>query len=204
MEILTFLVTPFATNCYVVKDEGEALVVDPGEATPALLASLDGCTVRAIVNTHGHCDHCGGNGALKEHTGAELLCHEADLLLLRALIQQGQMFGVPFPPSPDPDRFLSEGDQVEVGSLSLEVRHTPGHSPGHVVLVGQDFVLAGDVLFAGSIGRTDLLGGDHDELLASIRTKLLTLPDETTVYSGHGPVTSIGTERVGNPYLTNI
>ena len=204
MEILSFPVTPFMTNCFVLKADNEALVVDPGEATPALLDSIEGCAVRLIVNTHCHCDHCGGNRALVEKTGADLLCHEAELPLLRGLVQQGAMFGVPFGPSPDPTRFLSEGDTLKVGGVTLAVLHTPGHSPGHIVLVGDGFVVSGDVLFAGSIGRTDLPGGSYEELLDSIRTKLLPLPDDTRVYSGHGPTTTIGAERMHNPFLAGL
>jgi len=111
------------------------------------------------------------------------------------------MFGVPFPPSPDPDQYLEEGDVITVGSVSLKVLHTPGHSPGHIVLASDGFVIVGDVLFAGSIGRTDLPGGSYAQLLNSIRTKLLTLPDDTIVYCGHGPETTIGRERATNPFL---
>ncbi|MBN2310410.1 MAG: MBL fold metallo-hydrolase [Candidatus Hydrogenedentes bacterium] len=204
VQILTFPVTPFVSNCFVVKHEGEAVVIDPGEATPEVLAALRGADVRAIVNTHCHCDHCGGNGALKAETGADLVCHEAELPLLRTIEQQGVMFGVPFPPSPEPDRFLVEGDTVAVGNAEFRVLHVPGHSPGHIALVCDGIVVAGDVLFAGSIGRTDLPGGNHAQLLESIRTKLLTLPDETTVYPGHGPTTSIGAERRGNPFLAGL
>lgn len=204
MEILSFPMTPFVTNCFVLKEGEEALVVDPGDVTPELVQGIDGCTVRAIVNTHCHCDHCGGNAALNERTGAELLCHEADLPLLRALERQGKMFGVPLSPSPDPDSFLSEGDSVTIGGASLKVLHTPGHSPGHIALVGHGFIIAGDVLFAGSIGRTDLPGGNYDQLLTTIRTKLLPLPDETVVYCGHGPNTTIGAERRNNPFLVGL
>lgn len=201
MDILSFEMTPFAMNGYVIRDDGEALVIDPGEAHPALLRALDGYMVTAIVNTHCHCDHCGGNAELIQHTGAPLWCHEADLPLLRNLEAQGRMFGVAFPPSPDPDRFLNEGDTVPVGAARLEVRHAPGHAPGHIVLVGEGFVIAGDVLFSGSIGRTDLPGGSYEQLLESIQTKLLTLPDDTVVYCGHGPSTTIGRERRSNPFL---
>lgn len=201
MEILSFEMTPFVMNGYVLRDGGEALVIDPGEAHPALLQALEGHRVPAIVNTHCHCDHCGGNAELMQRTGAPLWCHEADLPLLRALEAQGQMFGVAFPPSPDPDDYLNEGDMVTVGSVQLEVRHTPGHAPGHIVLVGDGFVIAGDVLFNGSIGRTDLPGGDYHQLIESIHKKLLTLPDETVVYCGHGPTTTIGHERRTNPFL---
>ncbi len=204
MEILSFEMTPFVMNGYVIRDGNEALVIDPGEAHPGLLKAIDGYTVPAIVNTHCHCDHCGGNADLVHRTGAPLLCHEADLPLLRNLVMLGQMFGVEFPPSPDPDRFLCDGDVISVGSLSLQVRHTPGHAPGHVVLVGDGFVIAGDVLFNGSIGRTDLPGGDYNQLLQSIKDKLLTLPDETVVYSGHGPSTTIGHERRTNPFLAGL
>jgi glyoxylase-like metal-dependent hydrolase (beta-lactamase superfamily II) len=191
-------------NCYVLRDGGEALVVDPGEVTPALLKALDGHTVRTVVNTHCHCDHCGGNAELKRRTGAELLCHRDDLVLLQHVAQQGAMFGVDFPPSPDPDRYLVEGDTVTLGGNTLRVLHTPGHSPGHIVLVGEGFVLAGDVLFSGSIGRTDLPGGDYGTLLESIRTKLLTLPDDTIVYCGHGESTTVGEERRTNPFLVGL
>ena len=191
-------------NSYVVTDGGEAIVVDPGEASPTLLEALDGHGVKAIVNTHCHCDHCGGNAALVKNTGAPLLCHEGDLELLRNVETQGLMFGCPFPPSPDPDRFLTEGDTITVGGVALRVLHTPGHSPGHIVLAGDGFVICGDVLFAGSIGRTDLPGGDHATLLNSIRDKLLPLPDETVVYSGHGPTTTIGAERGANPFLVGL
>jgi len=204
VEILSFQVTPLYMNCYVLRDGGEALVIDPGEATAEVKRSVAGFTVKTIVNTHCHFDHCGGNAEMMALAGAELVCHEDDLPLLRMASQQGAMFGVPCPSSPDPSRFLSEGDTVTVGSVTLKVLHTPGHAPGHIVLVGDGFVFAGDVLFSGSVGRTDLPGGSHTELLESIRTKLLPLPDNTIVYSGHGPSTTIGEERRSNPFLVGL
>ena len=204
MEIRTIQVTPFIVNCYVVKDGGEAIVIDPGDAPASVLRALTGCTVRMIVNTHCHCDHCGGNAELVEQTKAELAIHREDLPLLHAMEMQAQMFGVSVEPSPEPTRFLQEGDVVQVGTSSLKVLHTPGHSPGHIVLVGDGVVFAGDVLFEGSIGRTDLPGGDYQQLLDSIRTKLLTLPDNTVVYPGHGPSTTIGAERRSNPFLAGL
>ena len=203
MEILSFALTPFVTNCYVVRDGGEALVIDPGEVTPELLDAINGYTVKTIVNTHCHCDHCGGNAELLKATGAELVCHKDELPLLRALPQQGMMFGVPYGPSPDPHRFIQEGDTVSVGSLALSIREAPGHSPGHIILVGDGFVISGDVLFAGSIGRTDLPGGSFPQLIDSIKKKLFTLPDDTVVYNGHGPETTIGVERRTNPFLVS-
>lgn len=203
MELAVFPVTPFMTNCYVMKEGGEALVIDPGEVTPELKEYLTDCTVTMIINTHCHCDHCGGNAEIVSLTKAPLLCHEADLPLLHSLPDQGRMFGVPFPASPEPDRFLEHGDRLEFGARVFEVRHAPGHSPGHVVLVTNGVALVGDVLFAGSVGRTDLPGGSMSQLLNSIRTQLLTLPDDTVVYSGHGPETTIGEERSSNPFLVN-
>ena len=201
MEIQTFVLTPFGSNCYVVRDGGEALVIDAGEADEGLLASLEDVAVNAIVNTHCHIDHCCGNAGLKAATGAPLWCHEDEVPLLHCLEQQGMMFGVPSVPSPDPDRFLKAGETLTVGGAEFEVRLVPGHSPGHVALVGEGLAIVGDVLFQGSIGRTDLLGGSHPALMASIRSQLLTLPDETQVLPGHGPVTSIGEERRFNPFL---
>jgi len=204
MRIHTCQATPFFVNCYVVTDGGEALVIDPGEVTPDILHAIDGFRVPTIVNTHGHCDHCGGNAALLKQTGAELVLHSADLPLLRSMEAQAEMFGVSVEPSPDPDRFLREGDTVTVGGVTLKVLHTPGHSPGHIVLVGDGIAFVGDVLFAGSVGRTDLPGGDTHQLLESIGRKLLTLPDATTVYPGHGPATTIGQERRTNPFLVDL
>lgn len=191
-------------NCYVIRDGGEALVIDPGEATAELKQSVADDKVTMIFNTHCHIDHSGGNKGMVEATGAPLVCHEDDLPLLRSLEQQGMMFGVSCDPSPEPDQFIQEGDTVTVGSVELKVLHTPGHAPGHVVLVGDGFVIGGDVLFNGSIGRTDLPGGSMDQLLDSIKTKLLPLPDDTIVYCGHGPATTIGQERASNPFLRGL
>lgn len=201
MDIVSIPLTPFEANCLVLREGNEAIVVDPGEVSPELLEVLDGVSVRLIVNTHCHCDHCGGNAGLIAHTHAPLAIHEAELPLLRAIEAQGRMFGCYFPPSPEPDRFLRDGDAIELGAHAFRVVHAPGHSPGHIVLVGKGLAIVGDVLFAGSIGRTDLPGGDHRQLMESIQTKLLTLPDETVVYCGHGPATTIGAERRSNPFL---
>ncbi|MFA7693352.1 MAG: MBL fold metallo-hydrolase [Candidatus Hydrogenedentales bacterium] len=203
MEIVCFPVTPFFTNCYIVKEGSEAMVIDPGEVTAPMKDYLADCTVTMIINTHCHCDHCGGNAELKKLTGAPLLCHKDDLPLLHSLADQGRMFGVPFPPSPEPDRFLEHGEQLSLGDTVFEVRHTPGHAPGHVVLITPGVAFVGDVLFAGSVGRTDLPGGSMRQLMQSIREHLLDLDDNTVVYSGHGPETTIGEERATNPFLVN-
>lgn len=204
MEIRSFCLTPFQANCFVLSEGECALVVDPGDAPPGLLAYLDGFAVQAIVNTHGHCDHTGGNAGVRAHTEAPLCCHEADLPLLRTIAHQGAVFGVPTPESPEPDRLIADGDSFRVGNTDFQVAHTPGHSPGHIVLIGGGIAVVGDVLFAGSIGRSDLPGGNDRQLIESIRTRLLTLPDETVVYCGHGPATAIGTERRTNPFLVGL
>ncbi len=201
MEIKQFEVTSFAVNCYLLSDGGDAIVIDPGDATEELLDALSGLNVKTIVNTHGHCDHCGGNAKLVEKTGAELLIHEEDRAMLQSLEYQGEMFGVPFSASPEPTRFVNEGDKISFGNIELEVLHVPGHSLGHIALLGEGCVFSGDVLFAGSIGRTDLPGGNYDQLIQTIREKLLVLPDETIVYAGHGTATTIGDEKLKNPFL---
>ena len=201
MEIRTFVTTPFSENAYVLSDGGEAMVIDPGEATDELLDAIEGLRVTTLVNTHAHIDHVGGNAEIKRRTGAEFVCHADAREMLASVPVQGRMFGMTVEPSPDPDRLIGEGDALQVGSVTLKVVDVPGHAPGHIALVGDGFVISGDVLFAGSVGRTDLFGGDTDQLMDSIRTKLLPLPDETVVLSGHGPPTTIGVERESNPFI---
>jgi len=204
LEIYTFVTTPFQENCNVIKDGDEAMVIDPGEATPELLAAIEGLTVKTLVNTHAHIDHVGGNADIIAKTGAELVCHKDCVSMLENVSSQGQMFGMTVPDSPAPDRFIDEGDELTVGSVTMRVVNAPGHAPGHIALIGDGFVIGGDVLFAGSIGRTDLPGGDYDVLMNSIKTHFLPLPDETTVFCGHGPSTTIGTERRTNPFVVNL
>jgi glyoxylase-like metal-dependent hydrolase (beta-lactamase superfamily II) len=152
--------------------------------------------------THAHIDHVLGVPELKRITGAPVYLHPGDRPLYDRVVQQAAAFGMRASPLPPPDREFAHGDEVRVGDLAFAVRHTPGHSPGSVSLVGSDAVFVGDVLFLGSIGRCDLPGGDMDTLLQSIRRELLSLPDDTIVYSGHGSETSIGHERATNPFLT--
>ena len=204
MDILSFVTTPYAENCYVLKEGDEAMVIDPGEAIPELLEALEGLTVKTVVNTHAHIDHVGGNAEIVRRTGAELVCHKDSVEMLEHVSMQGSMMGYQVEDSPKPDRFLEEGDTLDVGETSLKIVHVPGHAPGHIALVGEGFVIGGDVLFAGSIGRTDLPGGDMNTLLESIKEKLLTLPDDTVVLSGHGPSTTIGDERRMNPFLASL
>ena len=196
----------FAENCYVVVDEARraCAIVDPGEEAELItqrVAVLD-VTPVAIWLTHAHLDHVMGVARLKRETGAPVCLHPADRELYDHAVQQGLAFGIPVEPPPPPDRPFTHGEVVRVGDCVFTVRHAPGHSPGSVCLVGDGVVFTGDVLFAGSVGRTDLPGGDFETLRKSIERELLVLPDSTIVYSGHGPETTIGQERRANPFLT--
>ena len=199
----------FAENCYVVVDEqaGECAIVDPGEEAGLILHKVKdtGAKPVAIWLTHAHIDHVLGVPEVAAKTGAPIWLHPADQPLYDAVPDQAAWFGLAPPgPLPAPDHEMAPGAQVTVGGLRFDVRHAPGHSPGSVCLVGPGIVLSGDVLFAGSIGRTDLPGGDFETLIGSIERELLPLPDATIVYSGHGPETTIGRERRTNPFLTGV
>ena len=211
MIITTLAVGPILTNCYIVGDEvsKEGAIIDPGGGARKILDEVRrlGLTIKYVVDTHGHFDHTLANGevmaALKtaQETPPLLAIHPADAPLL-PLGGGAAWFGVRADPSPPADLELKEGDVLTLGKIALEVWYTPGHSPGSVSIVcpAEGVVFDGDVLFNMGIGRTDLPGGDHHTLMASIR-RLLTLPDETQVCSGHGPATTIGRERQGNPWL---
>jgi glyoxylase-like metal-dependent hydrolase (beta-lactamase superfamily II) len=167
--------------------------------TPRQLPPLDG-----ILLTHAHMDHVEGIPAVKRELDVPILLHPADAPLYAAAPMQAQMFGLRMEPLPPVDGELVVGDAVRFGECALEVRFAPGHAPGHVILVGDGVALVGDVIFAGSIGRTDLPGGDFATLMRSIREQVLTLPDETTLHTGHGPDTTVGRERVSNPFVTGV
>ncbi|NOY93527.1 MAG: MBL fold metallo-hydrolase [Deltaproteobacteria bacterium] len=197
-------------NCVILGDEesGEAIVVDPGGDPETILARLEklGLRCTAIVHTHTHFDHVGSTHDVQHATGAPTMLHEADLELYQGMQAQLDAFGMPMraPEAVDIDRFLVEGDTVRAGAIEADVLHTPGHTQGSLCFRVDDdrpIVLAGDTLFQGSIGRTDLWGGSMPELLSSVKTKLLSLPDETLVIAGHGPTTTIGEERATNPFL---
>ncbi len=192
-------------NCYILGDEDtrEAVVIDPGGDVPVIVRHLEarGLETVAIVATHGHFDHVEGLAPLKRQTGAPILAHRGDLALIQGMKGQGLLFGVNVEAAPDPDRFLEDGDEIGFGSHGIKVIHTPGHSPGSVSLLTGNQVFVGDLLFAGSIGRTDLQGGDYDTLIRSVRTRIFTLPDDTVVHPGHGPATTVGTEKRSNPFF---
>jgi len=205
MLIETLAVGPLQVNCHIVACPvtREAMVIDPGDEVPKILDRLqeNGFKPVVVVNTHAHFDHVGGNRALCEATHAPLMIHAADAPLLKKAEQQASAYGLKAVPSPEPDTLLAEGDVVSVGELRFTVIHTPGHSPGGICLHSDGHLFVGDTLFAGSIGRTDLPGGDFDQLVLGIQQKLWCLGDETIIYPGHGPDSSIGRERTTNPFV---
>ena len=204
-EILT--VGPLHCNCSILGDETslEAIVVDPGDDIPRILSVLDkhNLTVKQIVITHAHIDHIAGAQRLKRVTGAPILYNQNDLPLVEMMDVQAGWLGIPTPEVPPPDDTLDEGKSIAIVGLTGSILHTPGHTQGSVCLhlPAENLLLAGDTLFAGSVGRTDLPGGDGPMLIRSIRERLLTLPDDTIVLPGHGPRTTIGEERQSNPFL---
>jgi len=194
----------FASNCYVVGDEStkEGMVIDPGANAKQILGAVEdlGLNIKVIVLTHSHMDHVGALAEVKEATGAEIAIHADEAQFLQK--QPLQRVIHPFSQSlPAADRLLREGDTVDIGSLHFRVLHTPGHTPGGICLLEEGIVFSGDTLFNFGIGRADFPGASYDQEMESIRTKLMTLPDNTVVYPGHGPDTTIGVERGFNPFL---
>jgi hydroxyacylglutathione hydrolase len=207
MIVETLVVGPFASNCYVVGSSStkQGMIIDPGAEADTILRTVEqmGLSVSLIVVTHAHMDHVDALHAVKEKTSAQFALHEAEKELLSAApMRMLTSLGLsPFKSPPQPDRLLKDGDRTDVGELHFEVLHTPGHSPGGICLLGHGVVFSGDTLFNFGIGRTDFPGGSYEQLMKSIHEKLMVLPDETIVYPGHGPSTTIGDERRGNPFL---
>ena len=219
MIIEEITVTAFQQHTRILGCEStkKAICIDPGDEAERIVETLErfGLELQAIALTHAHLDHVGGVAALKKlKPEAQINLHQGDELMYQALPEQPAWIGIPraqwaalgfaFETPPQVDHYWTDGEKYAVGELEFEVRHCPGHTPGHVVLYepNERSVFVGDVLFAGSIGRTDLPGGSTEQLLTSIKEKLLTLDDDVKVYSGHGPVTTIGEERITNPFLT--
>jgi len=212
---ITIPVGMLQCNCSIIGDPvtREALVIDPGDEVTRILELLGRhrLTVKAIVSTHAHIDHVGGLAKLRQYTGAPILMHRDDLPLYQGMEVQAAFLGVPPPEITEIDQLLKEGDALSWGEFAASVIHTPGHTPGSVCLylpkeagkisMPVPRLFAGDTLFAGSIGRTDLWGGSMDQITHSLKDKLMQLPDETIVYPGHGALTSIGRERDSNPFL---
>lgn len=203
MEVLTVSGGPVATNAYLVADDhGSALLIDPGFELDELAAAVErrAWRVEAIALTHGHFDHVAGVAEAKRRWGAPLWIHSADRAIACRASEHAGWFGLESPDCPPPDHTYDHGDVLTVGELRFSVRHTPGHSPGGVCLLLPGHAFVGDTLFAGSIGRHDLPHSDPDALLRSIQEQLMVLPDDTIVYPGHGPATTIGDERRNNPF----
>jgi glyoxylase-like metal-dependent hydrolase (beta-lactamase superfamily II) len=205
LKLLT--VGPFASNCYIVGSESSkrGMIIDPGAEAKLILKTVNdlGLTISLIVVTHMHFDHVGALTPVKEGTGAKFALHEAETEAGLGVFSRmlSSMTGGSFSQLPKPDRLLKDGDTIDIDGLHFTVLHTPGHSPGGISLYGHEIVFTGDALFNYGIGRTDFPGCSYDQLMDSIQNKLMTLPDETIAYPGHGPSTTIGEERRGNPFL---
>jgi len=200
------IVGPLDTNCYLVycQESLECAVIDPGAEADRIFPVICERKLRPVIilNTHGHVDHIGANKDIKERFGIPLLIHSLDNPMLAKAQQSELSFFLGAKESPPADKFFKEGDRIKIGNSSLQVLHTPGHSPGSVSFLAETFLLSGDTLFWGGVGRTDLPGGSWKDLENSIKTKILTLPDELLVLPGHGPSTSVGEEKNSNPFIT--
>jgi hydroxyacylglutathione hydrolase len=198
-------VGPLVVNAYLVEHTAtrKALVIDPGDDGEQILAEIAGrgLTVEKILLTHGHFDHVGAVGLLREKTGAPVHVHPADVDRMTGARRQGMIFGLSVPDPPPPDVLVEEGDVVPFGGREFLVAHTPGHTPGCVSYIEGKMAFVGDLIFAGSIGRTDLPGGNHERLIESVRKKIFPLPDDTVLYPGHGPLTTVGEEKRSNPFF---
>jgi glyoxylase-like metal-dependent hydrolase (beta-lactamase superfamily II) len=204
VKIYTIVVGRLQTNCYILQSDSRALVVDPGDEPERILRFLTDIAVKPthVVATHTHFDHVLGVDTIRTKLKVPFLIHHDDLSMLESMQSRvPQIMSFSVPPPPKVDQFLEDGQSIEFGQDKVKVIHTPGHSPGSISLVGQGFVLTGDALFNQSIGRTDLPGGDLDTLVRSITERLFTLDDNTVVYPGHGPETSIGDEKLANPFV---
>lgn len=204
MIVEKLVVGPFASNCYIVGSQSnrEGMIIDPGDEAKRILKKVKELEldIKLIVLTHGHIDHIGALKEVREATGAEVAVHDDDA---KSFKEQplGKIFGLFYPTPPPPDRLLKGGNSIDIGNLHFLVLHTPGHTSGGICLLGEGVVFSGDTLFNYGIGRSDLPGGSYSQLMNSLQTKLMTLPDDTIVYPGHGPETTIGAERQGNPFL---
>lgn len=193
LEIKTIALGDFQANCYVLKSGSDCIVIDPGDEDERLIELIGDCHVKYIINTHCHPDHIGGDEFIKKRFNAPLLFHEADQAIFKYFYGDGLRV----------DGFLAEGDRVKFGDAVLSVLHTPGHTPGSITLRHEQGLFTGDLLFAGSIGRTDLAGGSDEEMIKSLK-RLQAIEGDYRIYPGHGPTTTLETERKYNPFLINL
>ena len=204
-QVEPLIVGPLMSNCYIVWDEKkkQGVIIDPGDDPQDILSRVKdlGITIKYILATHGHFDHVGGVASLRQNLNAEFLAHEKDFFFIEDGKNAANRWNVDIEQPPKPDRFIKDGEKIKFGEFELEVLHTPGHSPGGVSFLYDRMLFGGDTLFQGNIGRTDFRQGSFEELSNSIKKRLYTLPDDTIVYTGHGPVTTIGDEKKYNAFV---
>jgi glyoxylase-like metal-dependent hydrolase (beta-lactamase superfamily II) len=208
--VISFVFNPFQENTYLIVDDSkECIIIDPGCYTASEQAELTGYIEEnglkpvGLLNTHCHVDHVVGNKFISDKYNLGLIMHKDDLKILKDAPDHARLFGISIEPSPDPVRFLEDGETYSFGNTHLKILHTPGHSPGSISLYNEKdgYVIVGDVIFFQSVGRTDLPGGSMDVLISSIMNRILSLGEETRIYSGHGPQTNVGFEKNNNPFL---
>ncbi len=205
LNIETITVGAFAMNCYLLYDDDtkDAIYIDPGMEAERLIKRVEelGLNLNYIINTHAHIDHVAEAGTVQKHFDVGFYLHREELPLLDVLPEQAKMFGLKADEAPTVTKYVNDGDEIQLGDYKAKLYHTPGHSPGSISIHWGEDVFVGDCLFMDSIGRTDLYKGDFDQLIQSIKKELLTLPESTNVHSGHGPSTTIGREKIHNPFL---
>lgn len=211
MTVKKFTVNPFQMNCYIYYDDTskKGVIIDPGAYDDFEKSEIieyikkNDITIELILNTHGHIDHILGNDWAYGYFNKPIIMHKDDLPLIEQSITQAELFGLSFPQPPIPHKFINENETINFSNTELKIIHTPGHSPGSICFVdiNEKLIFAGDTVFSGSIGRTDLWMGDYDLLISSIKNKILTLPDDFIIYPGHMENTAIGVEKKSNPFL---
>lgn len=205
LQIEPLIVGPLFSNCYIVWDNNvkQGVIIDPGDDANVILKRIKelNITIKFILATHCHFDHVGGVAPLKRELNVEFLAHKSDLFFIEDGKNAASRWGIDIEQPPKPDRFIVDGEKIKVGEFELEILYTPGHSPGGVSFLHDRIVFAGDTLFQGSIGRTDFCKGSLEDLAKSIKTRLYILPDDTIVYTGHGPITTIGDEKRYNAFV---
>ena len=205
LQVEPLIVGPLFSNCYIVWDDDnkQGVIIDPGDDPDIILEKVKelNISIKYILATHGHFDHVGAVAPLKRELNVDFLAHEGDLFFIEDGEKSARSWGIKIEQPPKPDRFINDGERIKVGGFELEVLHTPGHSPGGVSFLFDRMIFSGDTLFQGSIGRTDFRKGSFEVLAKSIKTRLYNLPDDTIVYTGHGPVTTIGDEKRYNAFI---